>query len=86
MILLPDCFKTIPLAHRALHDVSGGIVENSLGAVLAAIRHGYGVELDIQLSADGEAIVFHDDETTCCKCQGQERGGHRFVLRKGIGR
>ena len=57
---LPDDFLTRPLAHRGLHDPEKGIAENSRGAFLAAIDAGYGIELDLQLSADGEAMVFHD--------------------------
>lgn len=57
---LPDDFLTRPLAHRGLHDPEQGIAENSRGAFLAAIDAGYGIELDLQLSADGEAMVFHD--------------------------
>jgi glycerophosphoryl diester phosphodiesterase len=37
-----------------------GPPENSLGAFQAACAAGYGIELDVQLSADGEAMVFHD--------------------------
>ena len=47
-----------PFAHRGLHG--RGIVENSLGAFDAAIARGHGIELDVQLSLDGEAMVFHD--------------------------
>ncbi len=50
----------MPIAHRGLHDAEKGIVENSLSAALAAVDSGYGIELDVQLSADGEAMVFHD--------------------------
>jgi glycerophosphoryl diester phosphodiesterase len=50
-----------PVAHRGLW-APGGAPENSLGAFQAACAAGYGVELDVQLSADGEAMVFHDDE------------------------
>ena len=49
-----------PFAHRGLHG--GGIVENSRAAFRAAIEAGHGIELDVQASADGEAIVFHDYE------------------------
>ncbi len=49
------------MAHRGLHDASAGIVENTAGAFTAALRHGYGIECDLQVSADGEAMVFHDD-------------------------
>ena len=47
------------IAHRGLWS-PGGYPENSLGAFQAACAAGYGVELDVQMSADGEAIVFHD--------------------------
>ena len=57
---LPDTFLTTPLAHRALHDVTLGRPENSRAAVEAAIAQGYGIELDLQLSSDGQAMVFHD--------------------------
>jgi glycerophosphoryl diester phosphodiesterase len=49
-----------PLAHRGLWSPDGA-PENSLAAFRAASSHGYGVELDVQLSADGEAMVFHDE-------------------------
>lgn len=48
-----------PVAHRGLWRVDGP-PENSLGAFQAACAAGYGIELDVQLSADGEAVVFHD--------------------------
>jgi glycerophosphoryl diester phosphodiesterase len=47
-----------PFAHRGLHG--GGRIENSRAAFEAAIAGRYGIELDVQASADGEAIVFHD--------------------------
>jgi glycerophosphoryl diester phosphodiesterase len=61
MPLLPPAFLTVPLAHRGLHDRAAGIVENSRAAAAAAIAAGYGIECDLQLAADGEAMVFHDD-------------------------
>ena len=45
-------------AHRGLHD--GEIPENSLAAFEEACRGGFGIELDVQLSKDGEVMVFHD--------------------------
>lgn len=45
-------------AHRGLHD--GAIPENSLAAFRAAVEAGYGMELDVRLSRDGEVVVFHD--------------------------
>jgi glycerophosphoryl diester phosphodiesterase len=50
-----------PIAHRGLHDAAVGIVENSLAAARAAVVGNYAIECDVQLSADGEAVVFHDD-------------------------
>ena len=57
--LHPD-FLTVPLAHRGLHD-GPARPENSMGAVQAAMQGGYGIEIDVQLSEDGRAMVFHDD-------------------------
>lgn len=50
-----------PIAHRGLHDASAGVIENTATAFTAAIDAGYGIECDIQVSADGEAMVHHDD-------------------------
>lgn len=57
---LPAAFLDRPIAHRALHDVSDGRPENSRAAIEAAIAHGYGIEIDLQLTSDGQAMVFHD--------------------------
>ena len=54
-------FTGIFYAHRGLHDNEQGIPENSLPAFRAAAARGYGVELDVQLSSDGQVVVFHDD-------------------------
>ena len=59
MALHPD-FLRLPIAHRALHDFALGRPENSRGAIRAAIAAGYGIEIDVQLSADGVPMVFHD--------------------------
>ncbi|MGA8967899.1 MAG: glycerophosphodiester phosphodiesterase family protein [Pseudolabrys sp.] len=50
-----------PVAHRGLHDASIGVIENTAAAFSAAIASGYGIETDLQISADGEAMVHHDD-------------------------
>lgn len=50
-----------PIAHRGYHDRSHGVIENSASAFEAAIANGFALECDLQLSADDEAIVFHDD-------------------------
>lgn len=58
---LPAAFLHAPIAHRALHDVAAGRPENSRAAIRAAIAAGYGIEIDLQLSRDGVAMVFHDE-------------------------
>jgi glycerophosphoryl diester phosphodiesterase len=50
-----------PLAHRGLHDDGKRIIENTTSAFAAAIAGRYGIECDLQISGDGEAMVFHDD-------------------------
>ena len=50
-----------PIAHRGLHDLKNGVVENTAAAFACAIEQGYAIECDLQLTSDGEAIVFHDD-------------------------
>ncbi len=57
---LPPSFFANPITHRGLHDRARGIVENSRDAFEAAIAQGFGIECDLQLSADNEAMVFHD--------------------------
>ena len=55
-----DWLTARPIAHRGLHDAASGIIENTAGAVRAAIANDYGIEVDLQISADGEAMVHHD--------------------------
>jgi glycerophosphoryl diester phosphodiesterase len=50
-----------PLAHRGLHDDGKSIIENTMSAFAAAIAGRYGIECDLQISGDGEAMVYHDD-------------------------
>ncbi len=51
-----------PIAHRGLHEAASGIIENTRSAFNAAIAGNYAIECDVQASADGEAMVFHDHE------------------------
>ena len=55
-------FKKIKYAHRGLHDATKA--ENSMSAFAAAKEMGFGIELDVRLSKDGELVVFHDDNLT----------------------
>ena len=58
----PDWLTARPVAHRGLHDATRGIIENMPAAAAAAVAANFAIECDIQLSADGEAMVHHDDE------------------------
>ena len=57
---LPASLLVKQITHRGLHDVADGRPENSIEAIDAAMAHGYGIEIDLQLSKDGVAMVFHD--------------------------
>lgn len=59
---LPSAFLDRPIAHRGLHDRAAGRIENGPLAIRAAVEAGYGIEIDLQLSADGVPMVFHDGE------------------------
>jgi glycerophosphoryl diester phosphodiesterase len=49
-----------PIAHRGLHDEARGIVENTTSAISAAFAANYAIEVDLHITADGEAMVYHD--------------------------
>ncbi len=49
-----------PVAHRGLHDAAKGVLENTLSAARAAVEKGFAIECDVQWTADGESVVFHD--------------------------
>jgi len=73
-----DWLYRTPIAHRGLHDDSARVIENSISAARAAIARGYAIECDVQLTRDGEAIVFHDDSLerlTSAKGRVDERNG-----------
>jgi glycerophosphoryl diester phosphodiesterase len=55
--------KVLPgiYAHRGLFNNHEGIPENSMAAFRRAVEHGYGIETDIHLSADGVCVLHHDD-------------------------
>lgn len=59
------CAKPIfdrPIAHRGLHDLAKGVIENSASAFAAAVERGFTIECDVQLSRDGVPVIFHDDD------------------------
>jgi glycerophosphoryl diester phosphodiesterase len=57
-VLGSDWLTARPIAHRGLHGP--GAVENTPTAFQAAIAAGYSIETDLQITADGEAVVHHD--------------------------
>ena len=85
-----DWLTARPIAHRGLHDAAAGVIENTPSAFPAAIAGGYGIECDLQISADGEAMVHHDyalgrltdgagrlDAMTAADAQAHRVQGHR---------
>lgn len=81
-----SAFHKYDYAHRGLHNREKGVPENSLMAFELAARGGFGMELDVQLTQDGQVVVHHDrslgrtcgverniDEMTC-----QELSGYRL--------
>jgi glycerophosphoryl diester phosphodiesterase len=56
-----DWLTARPIAHRGLHDAAAGVIENTASAFDLAIAGHYGIETDVQISRDGEAMVHHDD-------------------------
>jgi glycerophosphoryl diester phosphodiesterase len=58
---MDDWLTARPVAHRGLHDAAAGVIENTPSAFRAAIEGNYAIECDVQISADGEAMVHHDE-------------------------
>jgi glycerophosphoryl diester phosphodiesterase len=56
----PDWLTARPIAHRGLHSKAYGLVENTPAGAAAAITKNYAIECDVQITKDGEAVVFHD--------------------------
>lgn len=57
-----DWLVAKPIAHRGLHNEAKGLVENCESSFAAAIQNSFSIETDVELSKDGEAMVFHDDD------------------------
>lgn len=57
-------------AHRGLWNAERP--ENSMSAFKAAVEHGFGIELDVHLTRDGQLVVFHDNTLKrVCGCEGK---------------
>lgn len=53
-------FTEVYYAHRGLHDNASEAPENSMAAFARAVKAGYGIEMDVQLTKDRIPVVFHD--------------------------
>jgi glycerophosphoryl diester phosphodiesterase len=71
----PEPFQSTALfAHRGLHDNNTEAPENSMPAFRKAVEKGYGIELDVQLTADSVQVIFHDlDLERACGVRGLVR-------------
>lgn len=58
----PGWLTARPIAHRGLHDRARGIIENMPSAIDAAVAGNFAIEVDLQPTADSEAMVHHDYE------------------------
>ncbi len=67
-------------AHRGLFTADQSIPENSLPAFRRAVENGYGIELDIQLTADHQIVVFHD--ATLKRVCGIDRPLYEFTFQQ----
>ena len=70
-------FTETYIAHRGLHT-NPVVPENSLSAFQRAVEAGFGIELDVQLTADDQLVIFHDEtlERVC----GDRRKLHELTL------
>ena len=66
-----EVFTRRGIAHRGFHNNKGAAPENSLAAFRLAVEKGYGIELDVRLSSDGQLVVMHDP--TLKRACGDER-------------
>lgn len=67
-----EIFYGLNCAHRGLYTKDQKIPENSIAAFKAARDKGYGVELDVHITTDGQLAVFHDyDLKRVCGVDGQ---------------
>lgn len=53
-------YENVYIAHRGLFD-NVKVPENSISAFKKAVKNGYGIELDVQLTTDNKLVVFHDE-------------------------
>lgn len=79
-----DWLSQRPVAHRGLHDAAARVIENTASAFRAAIAGNYAIECDVQLSADGAAVVFHDETLDRLTIASGAVRAHNLAELKGI--
>lgn len=57
---MTDSMLSTRYAHRGLHNAKKCVPENSMSAFKLALEKGYGIELDLHLTADKQLAVIHD--------------------------
>lgn len=75
-----DRFSNAYYAHRGLYNADQSVAENTLEAFKRACDKGYGAELDIRFSKDGQIVVFHDD--TLKRAAGIDRPVEAFTYQE----
>ena len=61
-------------AHRGLWSQEDGVPENSMTAFSGAVKAGFAIELDVQLTKDHKAVIFHDSSLKrMCSTDGKLR-------------
>ncbi len=71
------------IAHRSL---IGNFQENSIEAIQNAIRHGFSIEIDVQVTKDGVPVLSHDKSTGRLFGKDMRIPDCNFAELKGLGR
>lgn len=80
----PSWLTARPIAHRGYHDAAAGRIENTLVAAEAAMARNFAIECDLQLTADGRAIAFHDDTLDRLTGASGDVGGKSLAELRGV--
>ena len=75
-----SAFHKYDYAHRGLHNREKGVPENSLMAFELAARGGFGMELDVQLTQDGQVVgTYSLQQPRTLRYESQD-GGYNIVV------
>ncbi len=75
-----NVFSNRYFAHRGFYRTDQSVAENTLEAFRLACEKGYGAEMDIRFSKDGQIVVFHDD--TLMRAAGIDRPVEEFTYQE----